>query len=99
MSIHTDDLRDIANNHGWSVCESAADEIDDLEKAYGLLFAENAKLRAVQDEMREVLLTVVDQLTFEVNNDGGCAEEMPSIQAAKAAIAKATVSFPTGQER
>jgi len=31
MSIHTDDLRDIADNYGWSVCDSAADEIDCLE--------------------------------------------------------------------
>jgi hypothetical protein len=46
MSIHIDALRDIAANHGWPVCDEAADEIEDLEKAYALLFAENAKLRA-----------------------------------------------------
>lgn len=46
MSAHTDSLRDIAANHGWPVCDLAADEIEDLERAYALLFAENAKLRA-----------------------------------------------------
>lgn len=46
MSTHTDALRDIAANHGWPVCDLAADEIEDLERAYALLFAENAKLRA-----------------------------------------------------
>jgi len=50
MSIHIDALRDIAANHGWSVCDEAADEIEDLEKAYALLFAENAKLRADLDK-------------------------------------------------
>lgn len=49
MSIHIDALRDIAANHGWPVCDEAADEIEDLERAYALLFAENAKLRADLD--------------------------------------------------
>lgn len=44
MSIHVEDLREIARNHGWPVCDLAADEIEDLEKAYELLFAENARL-------------------------------------------------------
>jgi hypothetical protein len=51
MSIHIDALRDIAANHGWSVCDEAADEIEDLERAYALLFAENAKLRAQVDAL------------------------------------------------
>lgn len=45
MSNHTDALRDIAANHGWPVCDLAADKLEDHEKAYALLFAENAKLR------------------------------------------------------
>lgn len=45
MSLHIDALRDIARN-GWPVCDEAADEIEELERAYALLFAENAKLRA-----------------------------------------------------
>ena len=32
MSIHTDALRDIGDNHGWPVCSEAADEIEMLEK-------------------------------------------------------------------
>jgi len=45
MSVHIDALRDIARQ-GWPVCDEAADEIEDMERAYALLFAENAKLRA-----------------------------------------------------
>lgn len=43
MSIHIDALREIAANHGWGVCDLAADEIEDMEKAYELLFEENSK--------------------------------------------------------
>ena len=57
MSIHIEALRDIAANHGWPVCDEAADEIQDLERAYALLFAENAKLRA-----NEELLEAVDAM-------------------------------------
>jgi hypothetical protein len=53
MSTNTDALRNIAANHGLAVClavcEEAADEIKDLEKAYALLFAENAKWRALAE--------------------------------------------------
>jgi hypothetical protein len=42
MSIHVDDLRNSCGLLG----ELAADEIEDMEKAYALLFAENAKLKA-----------------------------------------------------
>jgi hypothetical protein len=42
MSIYVDDLR----SHCGILGEAAADEIEDLEKAYALLFEENAKLRA-----------------------------------------------------
>ena len=52
MSIHIDDLRDAAANKGIGVCDLAADEIEDLEKAYALLFAENAKLRAALESVR-----------------------------------------------
>jgi hypothetical protein len=45
MSIHVDDLRNTCGLLG----ELAADEIEDMEKAYALLFAENAKLRAALD--------------------------------------------------
>lgn len=51
MSTHIDALRDIASNHGWAVCDEAADEIEDMERAYELLFAENAKLRSQIDEL------------------------------------------------
>ena len=40
MSIHVDDLRNTCGLLG----ELAAAEIEDLEKAYALLFAENARL-------------------------------------------------------
>ncbi len=43
MSIHVDALRDL----GGLLGEEAADEIESLEKAYELLFAEHGKLRAV----------------------------------------------------
>jgi hypothetical protein len=52
MSTHIDALRDIAANHGWPVCDEAANEIEQLEQevaelkeAYALLFKENALLR------------------------------------------------------
>ncbi|MBQ0917503.1 hypothetical protein KBW71_03540 [Hydrogenophaga aromaticivorans] len=45
MSITTDALREIGGNHGWPICEEAADEIDDLERAYALLFEENSNLK------------------------------------------------------
>ena len=47
MSIHIDTLRDIASNGGYGVCDEVADEIEDHERAYALLFNENAKLRAL----------------------------------------------------
>jgi hypothetical protein len=50
VSIHTDDLRDLAASHGHGVCDLAADEIEDLERAYELLFAENARLTAALAE-------------------------------------------------
>jgi hypothetical protein len=46
MSILTNDLRDIAANHGWGVCDEAADEIEALEKTNELLLAENSHLRS-----------------------------------------------------
>jgi len=55
MSIYTSALRDIANNHGWGVCEEAAQEIDEMEETYALLFKENATLRARVEELRRAL--------------------------------------------
>ncbi len=67
MSIHIDDLRDIAANHGWPVCDLAADEIEDLEKAYALLFSENsrhvAELAAAREQvrvLREALAAMIE---------------------------------------
>lgn len=46
MSIFVDDLRSVGAAHGLLVCEQAADEIEDLERAYALLYEENTKLQA-----------------------------------------------------
>lgn len=46
MSIHIETLRDLAANHGHPVCDEVTDEIEDMEKAYELLFKENAELKA-----------------------------------------------------
>lgn len=53
MSITTDALREIGGNHGWPICEEAADEIDDLERAYALLFEENSSLKVELATLRQ----------------------------------------------
>ncbi len=55
MSIHIDALRDMAANEGCQVCDLVADEIEDMERAYALLFAECAKLRKAHDAARAEL--------------------------------------------
>lgn len=49
MSIIVDDLRDMPHPLG----DMAADEIESLERAYELLFKENAKLRAQADQQAQ----------------------------------------------
>lgn len=46
MSIFVDDLRSVGIAHGLAVCEQAADEIEDLERAYALLYEENKQFRS-----------------------------------------------------
>lgn len=72
MSIHTEDLRSIAANHGWGVCDLAADELENNEKAYALLFAENAKLReALASKQAPRKLSHAESRTLARCLDGG----------------------------
>jgi hypothetical protein len=90
MSTITEDLRGIAMNHGWPVCAEAATEIEELEEAYALLFAEHGKLRALNAELLEALLGLVGDWPASEGFSLG-----QRVRLAKAAIAKAT--NPTNQ--
>lgn len=70
MTTIVDMLRDLAINQGLPVCDEAAGEIEDLEKAYGLLFKENAKLRAelpltTFNRIKSVLASEIECSVFE----------------------------------
>ena len=58
MSIYIDDVREIGQNHGWSVLELVADEIEDTEKACALLFSENGKLKDRIEQLERELSEV-----------------------------------------
>lgn len=51
MSIHTEDLRNVACMSGFNVCDLAADDIEALEKENALLLAERDRLRAANAEL------------------------------------------------
>lgn len=44
MSIHTEDLRSIGINHGWTVCEEVADELELCEKTCASLLDQRDRL-------------------------------------------------------
>lgn len=46
MNIFIDALRSVGKEHGLLVCEQAADEIEDLERAYAELYEENKQFRS-----------------------------------------------------
>lgn len=65
MSIHIDDLREAAANRGLGFCDDVADELEDLEKAYALLFAGNAKLRNAAEHLEAFLASEIECEVFE----------------------------------
>ena len=78
MSIHVEDLRDIADNHGWHVCNLAADEIEKLE-------TENASLRTQLSAARAreaQLLTAFNFRQWTPEMDRAWHRAIPNVQKA-----------------